>query len=118
LPPVDDGRAQRAAEYTTISNGKCTSGHFIHGDLSFPGTEGQSFYLGLDSPKAKVFGISDHGHHQTFGSGYRNTDVTEIIGDHLLAIDHRVHGRVHLQSSDHRFGEEGHKSEAYPMLVL
>src|SRR5690606_34059117 len=90
LGGIYDRSGQHGSEHAPIGDGEGAPGHFVHGDDPVPGPGGQAFHFGFDSPETQILRISDHRHHQPFGTGYRNTDITEIIGDHILPIDHGI----------------------------
>ncbi len=107
------GRHQ-GTEHTAVGDGKGSARHFIHGQFSITGLNGQFFYFSFNIVQHHHFRIADYGNHKSLRCAHGNAHIHVVVKNLFLPVDNAVHRGKMIERLGYGLGKETHEPEIHP----
>ncbi len=116
LRGVNDGRREHGAKNASVGDGKAAAGHLVKADFAVAHLGGQVFNSQLYLSKTQLVGIPKYRNHQSLGPANGHRNIGRVEGDHVVAVYHARHRRVHFKCAHRCQGKKAHEPKTHAVL--
>src|SRR5687767_14826386 len=118
LRRIQDGRAQKRAEYAAVGDGERAAFEIREGERAVLRAPREIADLFLDLGERHPVRVAENRHHQTFARANSDTDVVIPLEDHFVTLDLRIDPGELTERADRSLHEERRDTEANAVPLL